>query len=318
MKRALLIGIDKYEHLGDVKGCVDDAKALVPLLARHWDGSSNFDCRVLRSDRDKVTRTEMILAIDKLLAPGADVAVFYFAGHGVGAPNDVSLASTDGDGVEPGVPLSLLLGKAQNSEVEEIAIFLDCCHAGGGGGSAMLGSSVALIRTGLAIVTAARGNEIAMPTEDGARGQFSVRLAEALDGNAADVTGIVSIAGVYAYLAECFGAWEQRPTFKANLEDSFELRRTKPLVAIDHLRELAGYFPSATDEYPLDPTYERKSPTRVPEKVAVYDLLSRCSYANLVEPVGADYLYYAAMDSKSCRLTPQGRHYCELVRKDLL
>src|SRR5437868_6579854 len=30
------------------------------------------------------------------------------------------------------------------------------------------------------------------------------------------------------YFAECFGAWDQRPTFKANLEESFKLRRTVP------------------------------------------------------------------------------------------
>jgi hypothetical protein len=35
--------------------------------------------------------------------------------------------------------------------------------------------------------------------------------------------------------------------------------------------------------------------------------------ARLVEPVGADHLYFAAMQSGACRLTALGRHYWRMA-----
>ncbi|HEV7594140.1 MAG TPA: caspase family protein [Gemmatimonadaceae bacterium] len=317
MKRALMIGIDKYKNFPRLSGCVNDVNAMAPLLAKNADGSRNFECRALLGGRDPVSRKDIIRGINDLLAPGAEVALFYFAGHGIGLTNDVSLASVDGDWIEPGVPLSLLLGKAQDSKIEQVIVILDCCHSGGGGGNAMLGPSVALLRSGLAVMGAARADQIAMETPDG-RGQFSFLLCGALEGGAADVTGKVSLAGVYAYLAECFGAWDQRPTFKANLEESFELRHTAPLVPLEHLRRLPDIFESASFELPLDPTYERESATQIAENVAIYDVLTKYRDAKLIEFVGTPYLYYAAMESKPCRLTPHGQHYWQLATKGLL
>ena len=34
----------------------------------------------------------------------------------------------------------------------------------------------------------------------------------------------------------------------------------------------------------------------------------------LVCPVGEEHMYYAAMNSKSCKLTPLGQHYWNLVK----
>jgi hypothetical protein len=315
-KRALLIGIDKYKNYPRLSGCVNDVNAMAPLLEQNFDKTTNFDCHSLISGRDRVGRKDMISAINDLLAPGVDVALFYFAGHGAGTTNDVSLVSADGDSVEPGVPLSLLLGKAQaaTEEIKQVIIILDCCHAGGGGGNAMIGPNIAIVRRRLAVLAAARDDQIAKETPEG-RGQFSALLCGALEGGAADVRGKVTLATVYAYLAECFGAWDQRPTFKANLEESYELRQTAPLVSIEHLRQLPKLFKTATSEFRLDPTYERESATKIPEKVAVYEILTKYRNAKLIEFVDCDYLYHAAMQSKSCRLTPHGRHYWTLASK---
>lgn len=318
MKRALLIGIDEYKDLPRLTGCVNDVKAIAPLLEKNADGSPNFDCQALLGGRDPVGRKNILSAINDLFGPGPDVALFYFAGHGVGLPNDVSLASADGDyWIEPGVPLSLLLGKAQDAQIKQIIIILDACHSGGGGGNAMVGANVALVRKGLAVIAAARAGQVAKETTDG-RGLFSSLLCGALEGGAADVTGKVSLAGIYSYLAACFGAWEQQPTFKANLEESFALRQTAPLVPLEHLRRLPEIFESAEFEFPLDPTYERESPTKVAEKVAIYDVLTKYRDAKLIEFVGTNYLYYAALESKPVRLTPHGRHYWRLAKKNRL
>ncbi|HFD3718274.1 TPA: caspase family protein, partial [Pseudomonas aeruginosa] len=44
MRIALIVGINHYEHGGSLYGCVDDAHAVQAVLARHGDGSVNFDC----------------------------------------------------------------------------------------------------------------------------------------------------------------------------------------------------------------------------------------------------------------------------------
>ena len=85
MRRALLVGIDDYEHFSPLRGCVNDVAAIDPLLARNADDSPNFQCRGLNSTRDTVTRRALLSAIDVLLKPGAEVALLYFAGHGAGA-----------------------------------------------------------------------------------------------------------------------------------------------------------------------------------------------------------------------------------------
>lgn len=320
-KRALLIGIDHYDTFGELTGCVADVKALAPLFEYNADATKtrNFACRALLGARDakeKVTRKDMINAINELLKPGVDVALFYFAGHGSGLTNDVSLVSSDGDYTEPGVPLSLLLGKAQDSQIKQVIIILDCCHSGGAGGNPILGANIAILRTGLAVFAASRHDQIAK--ELNGRGEFSTYLGGALAGGAADIMGKITLAGIYAYLAESFGSWDQRPTFKANLEDAFELRTTAPLVSLESLRQLNTIFKSATAELELDPEYEREYKKAKPQKVAVYDVLTHYRNGKLIEFVGADYLYYAAMESKSCRLTPHGQHYWNLANKGLL
>jgi hypothetical protein len=317
MKRALLVGIDKYEHFGPLRGCVNDVTALEPLLARHDDGSPNFQCRSLRSNRDKVTRRALLGAIDVLLGPGAEVALLYFAGHGAAASNDVALCSQDGDGVDPGVTLSTVLGRVQASKAREVIIILDCCYSGGAGGVPQLGAGVALIREGVTLLTAARKDQIAAETAEG-RGLFSSLVGAALQGGAADVLGVVNAAGLYAFLAESLGAWEQRPTLKANLDQLHELRRCEPAVPMDDLRTLPTLFGEAEAELKLDPSWEPTLKPRNAKREASFAALQRCRAAKLVEPIGAAHLYDAAAGSLSCRLTPLGRHYRRLAECGLL
>ena len=39
-------------------------------------------------------------------------------------------------------------------------------------------------------------------------------------------------------------------------------------------------------------------------------------HVNLVVPVGETHMYYAAMNSKSCKLTALGVHYWNLVKNN--
>jgi hypothetical protein len=253
-------------------------------------------------------------AIDALLYPGADVALFYFAGHGAATVNDVVLVTQDGINGDLGVALSTILGKVQNSPIREVIVILDCCFSGGAGGVPQLGTDVAVLRQGVALLSASRSDQTAAETPAG-RGLFSVYFCGALDSGAADVLGKVTLAGVYAYLSESFGPWDQRPTFKANLDRLHELRLCSPAVPISELRRLPEFFPNSHEEFPLDPSYEPDAEPNHPEHEAIFAIFQRCRAAKLVEPVGADHMYFAAMQSKACRLTPLGKHYWRLARQ---
>ena len=316
MKRALLIGIDTYDAFGHLTGCVNDVVAALPLLARNEDGSPNFDCQQLTSSRGRADRSRILSGIDALLAPGADVGLLYFAGHGAQQDRDVALVTQDGSRTEPGISLSSILGKIQASKVGEIIVVLDCCFSGAGGGVPQLGSDVAVLRHGVSLLSATRADQLA--EEDHGRGIFSTYFCGALEGGAADVLGKVTIAGIYAYLSESFGPWNQRPTFKTNVDRLHELRVCAPALPLGELRQLPEIFPTPDFELPLDPSYEPDAQPTNAEHEAVFGILQRCRAAKLVEPVGAEHLYFAAMQSKSCRLTPLGKLYRRMAERNRL
>jgi uncharacterized caspase-like protein len=317
MKRALLIGIDTYDNFAPLAGCVNDVNAIKPLLARNEDASLNFHC-LEHTHNAKLDRRALLEAIDTLFSPGADVGLLYFAGHGFQANGDVIIASRDGIERDPGIPLSQVLTKIQNSSsVREAIVILDCCFSGGGGGIPQLGVNIAALRQGVAILAASRADQVAVETPTG-RGLFSFYLCGALDGGAADVLGKVTLAGLYAYLSESFGPWDQRPTFKANLERLHELRRCRPAVVDAVLRRLPELFPTSEYQFPLDPSYEPDAEPKTPEHEAIFAELQKCRAAKLVEPVGVDHMYFAAMQSTGCRLTPLGKHYWRMAKQGRL
>lgn len=210
MKRALLIGLDRYTNFGSLGGCVNDVHAIESLLARNDDGSVNFDCQA-RTTPDAIERDRLIQNIQALLAPGADLALLYFAGHGAGAGDHVAICTSDGTAATPGVALSQILGLVQASTVYEVILVLDCCFSGAAGGIPQLGPDPTVLRHGVTILAASRGDQTSAETAAG-RGLFSTYLCGALEGGAADVLGRVTVAGLYAYLDESFAAWDQRPS----------------------------------------------------------------------------------------------------------
>ena len=59
-------------------------------------------------------------------------------------------------------------------------------------------------------------------------------------------------------------------------------------------------------------------PARDPEHERVFSTLQKYRAAKLVRPVDADHMYFAAMESKACRLTPLGRHYRHVAKEGRL
>ena len=55
-----------------------------------------------------------------------------------------------------------------------------------------------------------------------------------------------------------------------------------------------------------------------PKNAGKFAVLQRYNRVNLVVPVGAEHMWNAAVESKSCKLTVLGEHYRRLVQEGLI
>lgn len=324
MRIALIVGINHYEHGGSLYGCVDDAHAVQAVLARHGDGSVNFDCKMFTGTgpTDRVERSLLKDRVEELFKAQADIALFYFAGHGHIEATGGYLLATDSRRGDEGLSLSEVLALANKSPARNKIIILDSCHSGIAGTPPVAGE-LASLSEGLTILTASAADQYA--TEENDRGVFTTLLVDALHGGAANLTGDITPGSIYAHVDQSLGAWEQRPIFKTNVRQFVSLRKVNPPISLDDLRRITEFFPQRGFEYQLDPTFEPEMkgrddgmPPPDPENTRKFALLQRYNRLNLVAPVDAPHMWHAAMQSKSCKLTVLGEHYRLLAEKQRL
>ena len=315
MRRALCVGIDEYPS-GPLRGCVSDAEQIAAVLRTNHDGTPNFDCRTLTAPLgaglNLITRTVLREAIERLFRDRADVALLHFSGHGTVNNLDGYLVTQDARKYDEGVAMGEVLKWANDSKAAEVVIFLDCCFSGALGNPPAVDNTKALLREGVSILTASRGDQPSVETGGG--GLFTSLVIDSLAGGAADVLGAVTAPSVYAYVETALGAWDQRPLFKSHVSRLVPLRRCAPPIDRATLRRLPTLFPLPAEDLPLGPAYEPTSPTADPAKVAVFKDLQSLSRVYLVVPCDAEHMYGAAMNSKPCRLTPSGRYYWRLAK----
>lgn len=309
-KLSLLVGIDEYAA-SPLGGCVNDANRMDDLLQRNHDGSPNFECKKLVAPSEEVTRAVLKQAVEDLFKRPADIALFFFAGHGTANNLGGYLITQDAQKYDEGLSMTDVLTMASNSPAQERIIILDCCHSGAMGQLPVINNDSAMIKEGVSILSACRESEVSV--EKGGGGLFTSLVCDALRGGAADVCGKVTIAGVYAYADEALGGWDQRPLFKIHVSKLVPLRNCPPAVDLKVLRLLPKYFPSPNHGYPLDPSYEPDAVPHHPEHEEIFDHLQDMRAARLIEPVGEKHMYFAAMNSKPCKLTALGVHYWHLA-----
>jgi hypothetical protein len=288
MRRALCVGIDQYPG-SSLHGCVSDATRMAAVLAKNHDGSPNFDCKLLVAPAggpdDVITRPILRQHVHQLFKDPADVALFFFAGHGT--INDLGgyLVTQDARQYDEGVALQDVLKHANDSKVQEIVMLLDSCFSGSMGNAPAIDNAKAMLREGISILTASRGDQESFETGGG--GVFTSLVVEALDGGAANVLGSVNAPGVYAFVEAALGAWDQRPLFKAHVSKVIELRCCTPPIDRAILRRIPVLFPLPAEDLPLDPSWEPKSDKPDPVNTLRFtDLqaLNRCTSSRRSAP----------------------------------
>ncbi len=317
MKKALVVGINNYPS-SPLRGCINDASEVATILGTHGNGSPNFD---VRFETDVQTKSELMAMIVELFSGNCDTVLLYFSGHGFLNEIGSYLVTPDNSKYDVGISMDEILGLANESKSKDKIIILDCCHSGSLGTPA-IGGGASHLKEGVSILTASRKEESSK--EINGHGVFTNLLLDALQGGAADLTGHISPGGVYAYIDQALGPWEQRPVFKTNVTRFTSLREVTPQVSLDTLRKIIEYFPAPQDVFELDPSYEDtnskavkhviKEPYAKPDNVAVFKNLQKFQGVGLVVPVNTQYMYFAAMESKSCKLTSLGYHYWRLVK----
>ncbi|UJB72973.1 caspase family protein (plasmid) [Acaryochloris sp. 'Moss Beach'] len=146
---ALIVGINRYQYLPDLKAPALDAEE----IARRLEADGDFDTlhrlperisqddekKSLISETNSVTRDELEQALKKLFRPTSQqapiTALFYFSGHGI--PDEegfdqgyLATSDTDPRRSRSGLSLKWLQWLLSESNVKQQIIWLDCCYSG--------------------------------------------------------------------------------------------------------------------------------------------------------------------------------------------
>lgn len=325
MRKALVVGIDFYETIAPLNGCVNDAYAVKGMLERNADDSVNFGCKLIvsNSPQNIVTRTALKEAVRELLAGDGEVALLYFAGHGFIETTGGYLCAGDSHTGDDGLSLTEIMTLANRSRISNRVLVLDSCHSGIAGDHPTH-ENVSELADGITILTASTAEQYA--SEANGSGAFTTLFVDALGGAGANLVGDVTPGSAYAHVDQSLGPWSQRPVFKTNVKSFVSLRKARPSIDLTDLRRISEFFPQPGFEFKLDPSYEpersgaedKSIPKPDPEKNLVFAILQKYNRVNLVMPNEAPHMWHAAMWSKSVRLTVLGEHYRRLADADML
>jgi hypothetical protein len=317
MRKALIIGIDSYDNIPNLHGCVNDAYAVKSVLERNSDGTRNFGVKLLSATGpdNQISRRDLKDQIIELFKDDCEIALFYYSGHGfidnIGGYLITSECSEGDDGFQ----INDLLKIANDSPAKNKIIVLDACHSGIAG-TPDSDDNKAVLKEGITILTASSKDQYAF--EEKGSGVFTNLFVDALNGSAANLVGDVTPGSIYSHIDQSLGPWQQRPIFKTNVKNFVTLRQVQPPISLKDLKKIIDLFPDKGYEYQLDPSFEPESDSPIVENNKKFATLQKFNRINLVIPVDAPHMYHAAMNSKSCKLTILGEHYWNLVKNEMI
>jgi hypothetical protein len=141
-KRALLVGINDYQGIRDLKGCINDVTNIRDILKTYL-GFTNKDIRVLVDDR--ATKANIDHRLEEMVAQAksGDFLIFHFSGHGsqirdrdgdeLNDHMDELLCPYDMDWDDRFITDDHLSDVFANlPQGVSLEVFLDCCHSGTG------------------------------------------------------------------------------------------------------------------------------------------------------------------------------------------
>ena len=319
-RRALLVGINHYDNYGSesqLKGAIPDALDVAKLLSRHHNGDPNYDCITLTSAPDApVTRERLRGALNQLFRGTNDEVLFYFSGHGTVTNAGGHIVTQDAKDRDLGISMDELLALANKAAERETVIILDSCMSGAMGNPQLIQGDgpyqKSLLSSNVSILAASRENEASI--ESGEHGLFTALLIDALDGLAANILGNITLPTIYAHIEGALGPWDQRPIYKTYTTKVSIIRKAQPPIDPAALRRVTDLFTEPDALYQLSPDYEYDKVAET-EKQQIGKLFKRYRDIGLVcAAQQGDDFYWAAMESRSLKLTQLGRYYWRLIK----
>lgn len=333
-RAALVVGVNFYDHFNNLRGCVNDANRIAELLSFHENGERNFEVKKICGDfkPNEVISYELLDEIKELFSNRHnEVALFYFSGHGGITPqNGGFLATSDTDDISTGISMAELIEIINDSPVKNKIIVMDTCHSGEMGNHPTFPRSGSCIDEGVTILTASSKEQESIEEGESLyskHGVFTRLLIDALEGGASSILGQITPGSIYSHIDKALGSFGQRPIFKTNTNRFIELRKVSASIDIRELREISRIFRNSSDILQLDQSYESdinvpdeykpKTPCNT-ENNRIFKILQNLNRVNIVVPVEAEHMYYAAMNEKACKLTSLGKFYWDLSKNDKL
>jgi len=322
-RKALCVGIEDYPT-APLYGCADDASRFATMIGHHCVNKMERNFDVL-SETKIQNKAQLRKLIKELFKGYYEIALFYYSGHAFFLDGTGYILAPDYQEDDEGISMDEILGYANRSKSIDKVIILDCCNSGAFGSPPDTDGTMANLGQGVTILTASNEKDPAFQING--RGIFTSLLLDAFNGGAADLFGYVTPGSIYAYIDRALGTWaKQRPIFKTNVSRFTILRKVEPQVPLEVIKLLAIYFSSPKAIHKMDPSYEftnappnprRIKPYADPENVKVMKDLQKLQSIGLVVPHKASYMYFAAMETKGCKLTILGMHYWKMVKEKM-
>ena len=242
---AVVIGINKYPNIRQLKYAVNDAKIFHDYLVL-YNHIPAENVTLLIDQEATLTKLRSTLGTHlKSKAGKDDMVIIFFAGHGA---TEKDVMSPDGDGLEKylmpydvdpkdlyasALPMREISHIFNRIQSERLVFIADSCYSGASGGRTIGVSGVRAniseafldritIGKGRVIMTASGANEVSAENDELQHGVFTYFLVEGLRGKAdADKDGLISVDEVYRYVSEQVPqatGQEQHPVKKGTVE----------------------------------------------------------------------------------------------------
>ena len=221
---AVVIGINGYQHIRQLKYAVSDARLFHDYLVKYTKIPKK-NVTLLLDQEATLTKIRSALGTHlKSMAGKDDMVIIYFAGHGA---TEKDVMSPDGDGLEkyllpfdanpsdlyatamPMREISFIFNRVQS---ERLVFIADSCYSGASGGRTINATGIRAnisdafldrIATGKGrvIMTASGANEVSVENDDLKHGVFTYYMVEGLKGKAdADKDGLITVDEAYRYV----------------------------------------------------------------------------------------------------------------------
>jgi hypothetical protein len=128
----IFIGIDEYQHMGDLRCAATDARELRRILLERYGYEGDETTLLTNQDGSEKAIRSCFSSWLRSRNPGrSDSVLVFFSGHGLVREGQSYLAASDSDpaSLSGGIPFSFIVDELRKEDTN-CAVILDCCFSG--------------------------------------------------------------------------------------------------------------------------------------------------------------------------------------------